>query len=499
MNPLALLALKLAQSQRQAQDGAGALPQRVASNQLQGPWQPTIPQMGNSATSQYHPMQMQALQKEHEKTMGQAMKLRQKADEYEQNAIALLPKPQVAPTSSRDLLPLAIGSALAALFGAREGDIAQGLGGFIQGREGWANRENENQAAQFKANQNAMMAKAIPLRSQADALEEIGKYQRGRQDKIADDQTDFEQSMLREKAIADRMIGVAQVKADSSNARDLFNANKELFKKAETPAQMQATARLLGADEATIQAFADPTFTGLLKQSQIQLNSVKTEGQILKNEAQKIVNVYLPKTLQGKINLTDAQVEWLNTRIKAYPDYLKLAIAKLGVAEMVANSKIADTEFKQRADVWNAQNKPKIGALESELKEQLKRQADLKKRIAEETDVDADTALSEELSRVNSRIKLINLRIEEIADSVSGLSITPSTTGTTVPNRFGGPLPAVTPGSTLPVQPFVPPSVRKSAPSNTKVEPKGKPKSKAAQETPEQRKARIQREWGRGK
>lgn len=355
------------------------------------------------------------------------------------------PKP-VQPMGGKDLLPMLGIGLLAKLLGAKDQDIAQGAQGFMQGRGEWAQGQN-------KYNEDVYRADVGNAETDRQSLMDVAKLQyneaTGERDRLQGFMTD---SRNRAETRADRRWEQEQLnKRAEMRSPEKLEYYKMLGR---TPAgRVQLAMAVRGNDLDAIEASKQWTEQEKLiaekAATEAAMRPGKVEGQTLKNDEQRIENEWLPKLLETKQFKSQKDAEFVATKIKYYPQYLQATMARVAIAQQVANNSRGNTEFDNRMDVWKTQGGTRIKTYQQEIAGHVKRMMAIDKELGavnKDTGVGLDpitsTAKTLEKQRIEARMRELQQKIEEELQTVP--DVVP---GADTPMVEGG---AVDPGAMAP-------------------------------------------------
>jgi len=193
---------------------------------------------------------------------------------------------------------------------------------------------------------------------------------------------------------------------------------------AKSPAARYMEAINRGYSEGQATAIGNMTPAELAQMAGVEYKEAQTKGQILKNEAQRIVNEFLPMQLQGKLDLNDAQITWLETRTKHYPDYLRATMMRVEIARSLAANTIGNTQFDNQMALWKVQNGPAIDALKKELDAHVKERAKIESEIGTKPGGMLGGVVNVVSGRAakETRLQKLDARITEIQGRLDGLT-----------------------------------------------------------------------------
>lgn len=270
------------------------------------------------------------LQKERERMQAQADKAYQKAIELQKQSAMLEPPKMGGAIGKQDLLPMLLLAGIAKALGAQDRDLAEGLGGFVQGRQGVAQTNYQNDTARYDAERQRaeMDAKIAAMEAdrQQGAADRFGgrldKYeQRGWDAKQAEaaDQRDYEREKLRQDALTGRAELSSEDKAKTARNTIL----KTILPYATTPEERNKLidwAANMRPDELQIVA-------GLSDAEVLQRARAKTEDAMRGPKVEK-VKAEVEKILTGAIK-DKAATDLYRARVAQYPLESQARIANI--------------------------------------------------------------------------------------------------------------------------------------------------------------------------
>lgn len=403
------------------------------------------------------------LQKERERMQAQADKAYQKAIELQKQSAMLEPPKMGGAIGKQDLLPMLLLAGIAKALGAQDRDLAEGLGGFVQGRQGVAQTNYQNDTARYDAERQRaeMDAKIAAMEAdrQQGAADRFGgrldKYeQRGWDAKQAEaaDQRDYEREKLRQDALTGRAL-----------IRD--PAKVELYKSyAKTPDGRAFLATLVHMGD--VNALEASKVLSPLEQQQManaKYTGTKDEGQALKNEWQKIANQFAAQGFQKKLDLTDAQIGLLQERTRMLPQTLAAEFGRLMVYKWAAEANAGDNAFDNQFKTWEAKNAPEIAGHKARAEALSKERSDIEATLPS-LEGDAYNQATSRIAQIAEEQSRIRKRLSEIADSGPTFSgNAPMNPFQGMPNPFAQSGSAITPQGTKTTGPVAKPAKQPAA------------------------------------
>lgn len=342
--------------------------------------------------------------KEIEQLNKQLQSLQSKSEEAKAKLGQLTAPKPTNPLGKQDALPLGLGLLIAMLTHAKGQDIAEFGQGYLGAKQGQADRTDALNQQEFQFQRQQALQDQLRLEKDQD-------YARNRIDSLGDQRRD--QFFKNEQDLKD--MEKAKYVQDQLNSRAQLRdpARVETFKAlSKTPEGRQVLASRAGmGDEDALAALGQLTVDEQKKVADTGLVQAKTK-------AQEVTNKYLPETLRAKIKLTDKQAEFIETKIKYYPEYLQATMARVEIAKLLAGNTIANTTYDNQLNAWKAQGAGKVAQWQKEIAGHIARQKAIDKQLADiQKEGVAKNVNPMELQRQHD---ILQARIDELQGMIDG-------------------------------------------------------------------------------
>lgn len=375
---------------------------------------PTPPMMPSVAPVPDNPLL--AIIKQHQNAALDAMN-------QQANMMPTQTQPMLNPGDAKGLLVgLLIGKAL----GAKNNDLNAGVQGFIGARQQQAQEAAQNADRLYKYKVGQLGAQADIENARAGyAAQDLA-----RQDKAEADVANQQRSDAQWAREAQLKMDIARMSAsgkmtalqykalnsDDPNIRGM--AAQEIWPgdQARYEAAIANSPKNLSQIAAANKSNADAEYT----------KGVKTGLGKAKVAYQQIANQYAPRMFQGKVNLNDAQVKWLDEKTRLYPEYLQSTLARIGIAELAMQHAFDNNQHDNRLSDWTAVNKPRLDSLQDQLKSQLEAQKKVREELdkldpTDDSNVESRSGYAARLKAITDDISRIQGRMDSITGSLSNV------------------------------------------------------------------------------
>lgn len=401
-----------------------------------------------------------------------------------------------APEQKRGQMGIAdiLSAGIAALFGGAQG-VNQAIEGGYQRAGQDAQMQFQNEGRQFEQDQQNIMLQLQQLGLDEKTAQHAFDVLQGRQWDIQDQGA---KSAEAEKA-RELKLTLEQMKQEGKLDLKAVDAYRTVFGKVAPAARGQVMAQMMAAAGGQVppellQAVNELTTAEALQEAnRAFVEGPKTEGQVLKNESQRIINEYAPRVIQSKLDseesrryLNEASRLFIDEKRRQYPNYLAALMGRMTVQNAAAFNGINNSNFDREAKEFELKFGRELDAIDKRViaidSELAKLQPDADAAMEKWNANPSDRATFDTVAGINSRIKA--LKEEKAAKEArrtkintragafipldgQQLGLTPN--GGTPP---AGMLPGVIgPGGTVVTPPRVSGSPGKAAPAKKKTQP----------------------------